>query len=57
MVRGVNADIAWDTDQVEAPVLLHIPNSETVGSGVLVRRMSDARLPFEACAASGAAAK
>jgi dipeptidyl aminopeptidase/acylaminoacyl peptidase len=41
-------DIAYNLDKVEAPVLFHIPDSEMIGSGVLVRRMSDARLPYEA---------
>lgn len=41
-------DVAYNLEEVEAPVLFHIPDSEMIGSGVLVRRMSDARLPYEA---------
>ncbi len=41
-------DLAYNLEEVEAPVLFHIPDSEMIGSGVLVRRMSDARLPYEA---------
>jgi dipeptidyl aminopeptidase/acylaminoacyl peptidase len=41
-------DLAYNLDQVEAPILFHIPDSEMVGTGILLRRMSDARLPFDA---------
>jgi len=41
-------DMAQHLDQIEAPILFQIPDSEMIGSGVLVRRMSDARLPFDA---------
>jgi dipeptidyl aminopeptidase/acylaminoacyl peptidase len=41
-------DLAYNLDQVEAPILFHIPDSEMIGSGVLIRRMTDARLPYDA---------
>lgn len=43
-------DLADNLDQVEAPVLFHFADSELLGGGRLLRRMSDARLAFDAYA-------
>lgn len=41
-------DLAQNLEQIEAPVLFHIADSEVISAAVLLRRMSDARLAFEA---------
>jgi hypothetical protein len=41
-------DMALNLEQVEAPILFNIADSEMIGSGVLLRRMNDARLPYDA---------
>lgn len=41
-------DLSQHLDTIEAPVLFHLADSEVISSGVLIRRMTDARLPVEA---------
>lgn len=41
-------DLADHIDAIEAPILFHFADQEIIGGGRLLRRMSDARLPYDA---------
>jgi dipeptidyl aminopeptidase/acylaminoacyl peptidase len=41
-------DLAQHLETIEAPILFHLADSEVISTGVLIRRMTDARLAVEA---------